>query len=116
MIYSFEEYCVLEKNIQIKRKYTDKHPGVIVRDSAAVRNAVLELFKDKEFITELELKEFLKTCKKKVNEDGTESITAAHPNWYKRNENLFMTKIENETKLLKLSDYGKRIFNKLTKS
>jgi hypothetical protein len=91
------ESVVSESKIQIKRKYTDKHPAKTAGRSARVRNAMIEALSDG-ILTEEEFNNILKE----------KSIDSKR--WMRRNSRFFMVSEEG----IKLSKYGKRIFKEIT--
>ena len=92
---TFEEF-LNEKNITIKRKYTDTYPAKTVGHSARVRNKIIEALKDG-----------------KITVDEFNDIVASHSSspkrWSRNNKRFF--KIEEDG--VSLSGYGRKILNNL---
>ncbi len=94
-IKSLDEF-LLEKNVVIKRKYTENHPAKNASTSARVRNAVLDAMADG-ILSEEEVQNILKTAN-------------AGTRWFKKNGNLFkMTEDKEGVKNFTLSKHGNRI-------
>ena len=92
---TFEDF-LNEKNITIKRKYTDTYPAKTVGHSARVRNKIIEALKDG-----------------KITVDEFNDIVASHstsPKRWSRNNKRFF-KIEEDG--VSLSGYGRKILNNL---
>ena len=88
---TFEEF-LNEKNITIKRKYTDTYPAKTVGHSARVRNKIIEALKDG-----------------KITVDEFNDIVASHstsPKRWSRNNKRFF-KIEEDG--VSLSGYGRKV-------
>ena len=90
---TFEDF-LNEKNITIKRKYTDTYPAKTVGHSARVRNKIIEALKDG-----------------KITLDEFNDIVASHSKspkrWSRDNKRFF--KIEEDG--VSLSGYGRKILN-----
>ena len=88
---TFEEF-LNEKNITIKRRYTDTHPAKTVGHNARVRNKIIEALKD----SKLTLDEFNEIIK---------SHSTSPKRWSRNNKRFF--KIEEDG--VSLSGYGKKV-------
>ena len=92
---TFEDF-LNEKNITLKRRYTEAHPAKTVGSSARVRNAIIEALKDG-----------------KITVDEFNEIVAQHSSapakWTRGNKRFF--KIEEDG--VSLSKYGQKILSSL---
>ena len=92
---TFEEF-LNERNITLKRRYTENHPAQTVGNSAKVRNAIIEALKDG-----------------KITVDEFNEIVGQHSSapskWTRGNKRFF--KIEEDG--VSLSKYGTKILNSL---
>ena len=88
-----------EKKIQIKRKYTDRHPAKRISSNARVRTAVLDAISDG-IITADELKNILKEV-------------GANSRWLSKNKKLFNISEDDGIICYKLSPYANKIVKSL---
>ena len=93
------EEPIEERNITIKRKYTENYPALKVGKAAKIRNKVLEAVKDGK-ITKEEFESILK------------EMTTDSTRWIRRNTKYLNVSEDGIT----LSKTGKRILNELTPS
>ena len=92
---TFEEF-LNERNITLKRRYTESHPSQTVGNSARVRNAIIEALKDGKITVE----EF---------NNIVSQHSSAPSKWTRGNKRFF--KIEEDG--VSLSKYGTKILNSL---
>jgi hypothetical protein len=91
------ESVVTERNITIKRQYTENHPAVVVGKAAKIRNKVLEAIKDGK-ISQEEFDNLLK------------EMTADSKRWTKNNTHYFTISEEG----VSLSKIGQKLLKSIT--
>ncbi len=102
VVQTYEQF-INEAKIQIKQKYTDKHPAKTVNSYAPVREKIISFIKENSPVSQKQLIEFVKG----VNEEtgGNTSI-----GWINRNKQYFKVQEVNGEKLYKLSALGERVY------
>jgi hypothetical protein len=107
-VMTFEDYMLTEGRVVFKRRYTEKHPEMVVSAEAPVRERVLSYIREKGTVTHKELMGFFKG----LNE---ETGGATSRKWVNKNARYFVVKEKNNTKTYSLSAIGKRVHESIMK-
>jgi len=105
-VLSYDQF-LNEALLVVKRKYTDLHPEKKVSNYAPVRERVLSFIKERGFVSEKELQEFLRM----MNEETGRKTTMG---WVNANNKFFTVKNNEGEKMYSLSKDGRRVHDKLT--
>ena len=103
----FNKYLLESKTIPLKRKYGER-PTIMASINGPVRNKVLSFVAESGSVSKRELKEFILGLK-----ENRSNLAAANM-FLKRNAKYFITENRNGITYYKLSDLGRRLFNRLT--
>ena len=103
----FNKYLLESKTILLKRKYGER-PTIMASINGPVRNKVLSFVAESGSVSKRELKEFILGLK-----ENRSNLAAANM-FLKRNAKYFITENRNGITYYKLSDLGRRLFNRLT--
>lgn len=106
---SLNEYIGESKTITLKRKYGERAP-VTVGTNAPIRNQVLSYVAESGTISKTDLKKYILGLR-----EGGVSVAAANM-FIKRNAKYFVTENVDGTTYFKLSNLGKRLVNRFTKT